>query len=160
MTAANGDKPSVSLFVRPKIVCEPRSSISWANEPGWGIRATDLRAKPHINSESSYARGRSCCRRLFTKEIQVTCLLRFVLVLRSLLFKRSGRARFASTLAKGYYTLDTVSHGVLSACFYRTDMYAQHLSGPTINCRISTVATVQRSGHDTPHESEISCCCV
>jgi len=98
----------------------------------------------------NYARGRFRCRRLFTKEIQVTCLLRFVL--RSLLFKRiSDRTVHVSRAhwgAKGYYTLNIVSHGVLSECFYRTDMYAQHLSGPTINCTISTVALRRYNARD------------
>ncbi|EGI60019.1 hypothetical protein G5I_11807 [Acromyrmex echinatior] len=45
MTADNGDKPSVSLFVRPKIASGDLP-FPEQTSPGGELRATDLRAKP------------------------------------------------------------------------------------------------------------------
>jgi len=45
MTAANGDKLSVSLFVRPKIASGDLP-FPEQTSPGGELRATDLRAKP------------------------------------------------------------------------------------------------------------------
>lgn len=111
----------------------------------------------HVGSKPSCARG---CRRLFTKEIQAICLLSFVLVLRSLLFKRSGRARFAGTSAKGCYISDTVLT-VRYRLFTSRYVCARGIyisRGPTINWTIPAIATGRHAQHDSSRENEISCC--
>lgn len=122
MTAANRDKPGVSLFVRPKIASGDLP-FPEQTSPGGGLRATSKTSTststPSPAMRAAVPAVAVCSRKKFRLHV---C---FVLVLRSLLFKRSGRARFASTSAKGYYTSGTVSHGVLSACLYRTDTYVR-----------------------------------
>lgn len=111
---------------------------------GGGLRATSktstAASAPGPAVRAAVSPG---CRRSSAKEIQAACL-RSGFVPASLLFKRSGRARFASTSGPGGYCISgTVSHGAQSGHVCNAgDVYR----GRTINCRISTGGALRFMG--------------
>lgn len=117
MTVVNRDKPGVSFSVRPKIASGDLPFPEQMNL-GRGLQATSKTSTSTSTSTPSPAMRAAVpgCRRLFTKEIQVTCLLRFVLVLRSL-FSLSDRAAHVSRAHRPKDTTPRVPF--LTACYRR-----------------------------------------
>lgn len=123
MTVATEINP-VSLFVRPKIASGDLPFPEQMNPVG-GLRATSKTSTsistPRPAMRTAIPAVAVCSRKKFRLHVCfASCSCYEVFALSS-----SDRARFTSTSAKGYYTSGTVSHGVLSACFYRADMYVR-----------------------------------
>lgn len=84
--------------------------------PWWGITSYEQNLNVDINSQPSYARGRSRCRRLFTKEIQATCLFRASCSC----YEVSSLSDRAAHVSRAHWPKDTTPRvPFLTACYRR-----------------------------------------